>query len=143
MYYYPFVENTSDVIFKLKQFTKKEIEKILNKFKINKKVEFKRQRFYFRDLVKTKINDNVKYNKIRKYITKLKNGIIINEITTDLEKEQFPNLSKYHYEETYNFTIYECEKYNIIIKENDNIYYLCFEITDCKLVNFIENALLS
>jgi len=49
MYYYPFVENTNDVIFKLKQFTKKEIEKILNKFRINKKVEFGRQRFYFRD----------------------------------------------------------------------------------------------
>jgi signal recognition particle GTPase len=143
MYYYPFAKNIKDVIFKPKEFTKNEIEKILKKFKINKTNEYQRKRYYFRDLIKTKIKDDVKYNKIRKYITKIKDGIIVTEVIKDLEKEQFPNLKNYHCEEIYNFTVHECEKYNIIIKENNNICYLCFEITNDKLVNLIENVLLS
>jgi hypothetical protein len=141
MNYYPYIIDNGENVFKIKEFTKDEIDAIIKKFDVIKINKYLQHVDYFRDLIKMKINDCVSYKSIKKYLIKVRDGIIIKEDSKDIYESQFPKLSKYHNSEDCNVTKYECDKYKITTKENNNKYILFFEIEDQKIISDISHKI--
>lgn len=124
---YPDYETISNKIIP-KKYSFGYVEKI--KFLLNKKIDknIKQTEYYFRDLVKTEINDDIYFFKKRIFFNNKKNKLILKIILNKINQNQFPNLLKHDHIEIKNMDLFEFESLNFIIIKYEKYCNIYLEI---------------
>lgn len=121
----------------------KKISKIKTALKKYKNDNFSITEYYFGDLVKTiikeNIHTNISYHKKKTLMYVVNDIIIIDEIKNSIDENNFPNIIKYDYENTKKIEIYYLDDFNIVF--DDCVIYAQLNNNTTKLKDKIKKIL--
>lgn len=117
-----------------KMYSLQEIQKIKKNIGFYNGKNITQTETFFRDLVKIEVTGDIKYHSyIKKKTTYniIENTLILKNDIVQIEKQNFPILSKYHNIETKNIELFEMKTIDLLIVEkSDKQYQICLSVKD-------------